>query len=306
MNDDLAGLFGDPPEQPSQDVRYRQGVVITFNKDTLENTVNVGGTVLTDLTVLSTGDVRLLIPGAVVGVLAVGTTTKTLFITGRILIPGTPEAASAVIPGTPGTVASFAGTGSPPVGWLVCDGSAVSRTTYADLFSAIGTTWGAGNGTTTFNLPDLRDRVYIGAGITYSVGNTGGATTHTHTNSNTGSESAHTHTQANTGAEASHTHTQGNTGSESSHTHSIPQGTDSTSNVGGTFVVTVSNQTHTHGGTNSGSSHSHTNPTTAAGSSHAHTNPTSDAGSSHNHTQAATGSTGNLPPYAALTPIIRY
>lgn len=53
---------------------------------------------------------------------------------------------------------------SPPAGWLVCDGSAVSRTTYANLFTAIGTTWGGGNGSTTFNLPDLRGRAPIGAG----------------------------------------------------------------------------------------------------------------------------------------------
>jgi microcystin-dependent protein len=43
-----------------------------------------------------------------------------------------------------------------PSGYLECDGSAVSRTTYADLFAAIGTTWGAGNGSSTFNVPDLR------------------------------------------------------------------------------------------------------------------------------------------------------
>ncbi len=43
-----------------------------------------------------------------------------------------------------------------PVGWLECDGTAVSRTTYANLFAAIGTTFGIGDGTTTFNLPDLR------------------------------------------------------------------------------------------------------------------------------------------------------
>ncbi len=42
-----------------------------------------------------------------------------------------------------------------PTGWLLCDGSAVSRTAYAALFSAIGTTWGAGDGSTTFNVPDL-------------------------------------------------------------------------------------------------------------------------------------------------------
>lgn len=45
---------------------------------------------------------------------------------------------------------------SPPSGWLEADGSAVSRTTYGDLFSSIGTTFGSGDGSTTFNLPDLR------------------------------------------------------------------------------------------------------------------------------------------------------
>lgn len=60
-----------------------------------------------------------------------------------------------------GVVAPFGGAAA-PTGWLVCDGSAVSRTTYASLFTAIGTTYGAGNGTTTFNLPDLRGRMVAG------------------------------------------------------------------------------------------------------------------------------------------------
>ena len=54
-----------------------------------------------------------------------------------------------------GAVMAFA-MNSPPTGWLECDGSAVSRTTYAALFAAIGTTFGVGDGSTTFNLPDLR------------------------------------------------------------------------------------------------------------------------------------------------------
>lgn len=54
-----------------------------------------------------------------------------------------------------GCVAAFA-MNSPPTGWLKCNGAAVSRTTYAALFAAIGTTFGSGNGSTTFNLPDLR------------------------------------------------------------------------------------------------------------------------------------------------------
>lgn len=56
-----------------------------------------------------------------------------------------------------GAILSYAGS-SAPAGWLVCDGAAVSRTTYANLFSALGTTFGTGDGSTTFNLPDLRGR----------------------------------------------------------------------------------------------------------------------------------------------------
>jgi microcystin-dependent protein len=60
-----------------------------------------------------------------------------------------------------GFLAAFAGV-TLPTGWLACDGAAVSRTTFAALFTAIGTTWGAGDGVTTFNVPDLRDRVVVG------------------------------------------------------------------------------------------------------------------------------------------------
>lgn len=62
-----------------------------------------------------------------------------------------------------GTVIQYAGT-TAPAGFLACDGTAVSRTTYATLFSAIGTTYGTGNGSTTFNLPDLRGLFVRGAG----------------------------------------------------------------------------------------------------------------------------------------------
>ena len=65
--------------------------------------------------------------------------------------------------GMAGMVQMFAGS-TAPTGWLMCDGSAVSRTTYATLFSVIGTTWGSGDGSTTFNLPDLRGRAPVGAG----------------------------------------------------------------------------------------------------------------------------------------------
>ena len=88
-------------------------------------------------------------------------------------------------------------TGSAPTGYLLCDGSAVSRSTYAALFALIGTTFGAGDGSTTFNLPDLRRRVVMGAGgtgtatIGNAVGNVGGEENHTLTEAEMPS---HTHT----------------------------------------------------------------------------------------------------------------
>lgn len=63
--------------------------------------------------------------------------------------------------GLTGTILDYAGA-TAPNGWLLCYGQAVSRTTYKNLFARIGTTYGAGDGSTTFNLPDCRGRAIIG------------------------------------------------------------------------------------------------------------------------------------------------
>lgn len=62
-----------------------------------------------------------------------------------------------------GSIVPYGGT-TAPNGWLICQGQAVSRTGYADLFSVIGTAFGTGDGSTTFNLPDLRETVPVGIG----------------------------------------------------------------------------------------------------------------------------------------------
>ena len=72
-----------------------------------------------------------------------------------------------------GSVIPFAGK-TAPTGWLMCQGQAVSRTTYAQLFSVIGTTFGSGDGSTTFNLPDLRGRVAVGVDSDANLGGTVG------------------------------------------------------------------------------------------------------------------------------------
>ena len=66
--------------------------------------------------------------------------------------------------GTPTGSILFFGSMTPPSGWLICSGAAVSRATYDDLFAVIGTTFGIGDGSTTFNLPDMLGRVPLGAG----------------------------------------------------------------------------------------------------------------------------------------------
>lgn len=81
-----------------------------------------------------------------------------------------------------GTIVAFGGTAAPP-GWLLCNGSAISRSTFAALFAVLGTAFGAGNGSTTFNLPDLRQRFPLGqaaAGTGSTLGATGGAIDHDH------------------------------------------------------------------------------------------------------------------------------
>jgi microcystin-dependent protein len=75
-----------------------------------------------------------------------------------------------------GTILAWTDT-SVPSGFLECDGSAVSRSTYSGLFAVIGTTYGAGNGSTTFDLPDLQDNVPVGKSGTKSLASVGGANT---------------------------------------------------------------------------------------------------------------------------------
>ena len=81
----------------------------------------------------------------------------------------------------PAGIIQMYGGSTAPTNWLLCDGSAVSRTTYSNLFTAIGTNYGVGNGSTTFNLPNLTNRMPIGKGTGSfaTLNNTGGAETFT-------------------------------------------------------------------------------------------------------------------------------
>ena len=153
-----------------------------------------------------------------------------------------------------GAVIPYAGSAA-PAGWLMCGGQAVNRSDYPALFSTIGTTYGAGNGSTTFNVPDLRGRVVAGeddmggtAANRLTSGNSGIAGTtlgaaggdermHLHQHANTVTNNAVTSGNDN----ADHTHS-GSTGNDSpDHTHAV-----SVANAGTFSGIIGSNG---HGGT---------------------------------------------------------
>lgn len=141
-------------EQPTA---YRNGQAVRFapgNNNTGASTVNVSSIGVKDL-VDASGSA---LTG---GELVAGVEVTIVYNSGsdhfRIAYsqPVTPPSAPT------GAVLDFAGA-SAPSGWLLCYGQPVSRTTYADLFAVVGTTYGVGDGSTTFNLPDLRGRVAAG------------------------------------------------------------------------------------------------------------------------------------------------
>lgn len=108
-----------------------------------------------------------------------------------------------------GALVPYAGSAA-PTEFLLCDGSAVSRSTYADLFAVCGTTYGAGNGSTTFNLPDLRGRMPLGAGTgaglnTSGTGAPSGTAQTARTRGEWGGEETHLNTSAESGVPA-HNH----------------------------------------------------------------------------------------------------
>lgn len=172
------------------------------------------------------------------------------------------------------------GAGSAPTGWLLCDGAAVSRATFADLFALIGTTYGAGNGSTTFNVPDMRSRVPFGldAGqaANNALGEVGGARDVTLTAAQSGVP-AHSHGVGTLATE--------NTGA---HTHNYTRSTAS-----GTFSAN---------GVNHGNLSNDTFATTSAG---AHTHDITGS-VANNGAAGASASHTNMPPFLTVNFIIKH
>jgi hypothetical protein len=210
-----------------------------------------------------------------------------------------------------GTVLPFAGA-APPAGWILADGAAVSRTTYSALFAAIGTQFGAGDGSTTFNVPDARGRVIAGqsAAADASV-QTRGATEglavasrrpyHIHTvASHTHSVPSHFHGKGTLRSDGgSHGHSaSGSADTQGNHWHSAGNGallSSSDNGVGGYFTASGGGgdlHAQYYANTNTTGAHSHNIGVSVSPNTHSHPN---------SEFSGSVGNTGGVNGDAAMT-----
>ena len=196
-----------------------------------------------------------------------------------------------------GTVMMYASVNA-PVNWLFCNGAAVSRTTYATLFAQIGTLYGAGDGSTTFNLPNFNDRMPIGSSTNYNLGTTGGSkdaivVSHAHTASSGGQSADHNHSGTTGGQSASHYHNLNVDTGSAFYGQSTSGGPATSGFTGGATTALVQPYTQ------------------YASNDHNHNFTTNGPSNNHNHTitvdaQGSSGTNANLPPYLAINYIIKY
>lgn len=239
--------------------------------------------------------------------------------------------------GQPGDI-KYTASSTAPTGWLKANGAAVSRTAYAALFAAIGTTFGAGDGFTTFNLPDLRgefirgwdDGRGIDAGRSIGSAQAGAIQSHGHSASSADAGS-HVHSgSAQSGGTHSHSASSGQAGrhghtawtdTQGAHTHSVKEGRvgpggtepetlasgDDYTNTTAYLSTTSISGAHGHNvGVGDAPDHSHS-VSINSGGEHTHNLSISSAGS-HNHsvTVGSTGSAETRPRNVALLACIKY
>ena len=183
-----------------------------------------------------------------------------------------------------------------PTGWLLCEGQAVSRTTYVRLFDAIGTAYGSGDGSTTFTVPNLKGRIPVGRDSSQTefdaLGEAGGAKTHTLTTSempsHTHVQNSHNHTQD------SHNHTQNAHNHNFSYSGGQYSGWPLSTGGGGNVTLYVGNDAgYSYVGI---ASNTATNQATTA---------TNQATTAINQSTGGDGAHNNLQPYIVLNYMIK-
>ena len=199
-----------------------------------------------------------------------------------------------------GEITMFGGI-TAPTGWLLCDGSAINRAVYPDLFAAIGSAYGAGDGSTTFNLPNLSGKFPIGSSGTYPRGQSGGATVKTAVSSPVTLTTNHLPSHAH---DMWHDHGPATTSNGGDHFHTtfIEWGTNTPTN--GTVVritdidnLTGGSGTNGEASTRNAGTHAHTFDVPAYGGA------TGGSGAGQSFTVSTNVDT--TPPYQAVNYIIK-
>jgi microcystin-dependent protein len=203
---------------------------------------------------------------------------------------------------------------NPSPGWLLCDGSAVSRSTFTDLFAAISTAYGAGDGSTTFNLPDYRGRTIVGAGTgpgltARALGGKAGEENHTLSN---GEMPVHSHAGVTAGDSPDHSHyTSGTTGADSpDHAHNSPGGYLFVTSTSGVAIGHMDN-TGGYGTILGNGPYQATNPTTTGATArHAHSFGGQSGGCNTRHTHGVYNDGGgathnNMQPFSVANVFIK-
>ena len=274
---DLVAALQDSAPDPA--VKLRQGVVQSVQTGSV--TLTIGGSSV------SVSGVKYLSSYVPVGgdTVWLATDGRDWIVIGKL---GNGSGGTSIVEAMPaGSIIEWGGA-TAPANWLIADGSAVSRTTYASLYAAIGTTFGAGNGTTTFNLPDLRGRVPVGKDPNDSwfnaIGLTGGEKTHLLTAAESGVP-AHNHGV--TINDPGHNHTQ------NPHRHTYAYGNGVGDGSGLQYSGTAGTQSQQFGIKDTTATNNASTTGITASSSN---NPAAAASSAHN----------NMQPYQVVNYIIKY
>jgi len=193
-----------------------------------------------------------------------------------------------------------------PAGYVLCDGAAISRTDYADLFTVISTTYGAGNGSTTFNVPDLKGKLPQGyESGNYAMAGTGGANTVTVAVTNNQAVSAVTSTATSTQSVTVTGNIDNTSVTEAqlaSHSHTSLSGDNYASNIQGTPGTRVTSLTGNTGNAGSGTGHNHSH--NLSGTLTGAVSVTNSGGALSGTVTAA--GTNSFSPYVVVNYIIKH